>query len=477
MAEHKKTSGQETKNSGGSQPSNSAVAKRVTFALVVGVIVCAAIAGFFWVRPLLRAEKKPQKIKQTLDSTEGLVSSVLTPEQETAALKKEEIELIQELMRDFPNSDERVVLMGNLYRRNANSVEAVRFWEKALKINPRRFDVYHSIGLVAFEKGEFEKAVSLLRKALEINPEMSGVHSRIARAFLELGKYDEAIEELGKEMEISPRSPLFLLGRVFLQLKEYDKAKKYYEKVIELQPDHTHAYYGLSRVCMRLKQMDKAKEYMAIFKKLKARDMERVKHRDKAVIGLEVAPKALAALAMDAEKLYRARGNLQRAEELLKRAATLDPKNTVCLERLASLYKITNRIPEALRQFEKIRTMEPENPFCHLNIGILSIQLKRFDDAEKAFQKVIVLAPKQSFGYRYLARLYLRTNSRVPEARKLAEEAVALEATAENYFTLCWACDMNDDVASALAAIDQAIQLEPGNPKYKEIHEIIKKKN
>jgi cytochrome c-type biogenesis protein CcmH/NrfG len=52
-----------------------------------------------------------------------------------------------------------------------------------------------------------------------------------------------------------------------------------------------------------------------------------------------------------------------------------------------------------------------------------------------------------------------------------------LEATADNYFVLGWACDMNGDTASALAAIDQAIQLEPDNPKYKQIYEIIKKKN
>ena len=479
MAKHKKTGKRETKNSGCSQPSGPAAAKRAIWALVVGVIVCVAIAGFFWVRPLLRAEKKPQKTERPSNSTEGAVSSVLTPEQETAALEKEERELAQELMRDFPNSDERVVLMGDLYRRQGNSVEAVRFWEEALKMNPRRSDVCHSIGIVAFEKGEYEKSIALWRKALEINPRMSDVHSRIARVLLELGKYSEAVEELEKEIEISPRSALsnYLLGRAHLQLKEYDKAKKYYEKAIELQPDHLNAYYGLSSVCVRLKELDKAKEYMAIFKKLKARDIEGVKGRDKAVIGIAVAPKALAAMAMDAEKLYRERGDLQRAEELLKRAETLDPKNTVCLERLASLYKMSNRIPDALAQFEKIREMEPENPFCYLNIGILSTQLKRFGDAEKAFQKAIAFAPKQSFGYRYLARLYLRTNSRLTETRRLAEKAVALEATADNYFVLSWACDVNGDTASALAAIEQAIQLEPGNPKYKQIYEIIKKKN
>jgi len=177
------------------------------------------------------------------------------------------------------------------------------------------------------------------------------------------------------------------------------------------------------------------------------------------------------------EKLYRERGDLERAEALMKRVETLDPNNTKCLERLASLYQMSNRIEDALAQFEKMREIQPQNPFCYLNIGILSSQLKRFNEASKAFQQAIALAPKQSFGYRHLARLYLRTNKGLAEARRLAERAVELEATAENYFVLGWACDMNGDTASALAAIEQAVQLEPDNPKYKQIHEIIKKKN
>ncbi|MHC4535912.1 MAG: tetratricopeptide repeat protein [Planctomycetota bacterium] len=406
-------------------------------------------------------------------------ASNLTLKQKIAALEKEEMKLIQELMRDFPNSDEALVLIAELYRRHGNSIEAVKYWEKALQVNPKRFDVYRAIGLVVFEKGQNEKAVTAWKKALEINPDIRGLRNNLALALQGLGKHTEAILELENEIQISPRSTLshYLLGRAYLQLKEYDKAKKHYERVVELQPSHTQAYYGLAMVYTRLKQPNKAREYLSIFKKMKARIADFTKSRDKAEYGITVAPIALSAMAIGAEELYRARGDLQRAEELLRRAQTLDPTNTICLERLASLYQMSNRLPEALSQFEKIRKLQPKDPFCYLNIGILSHQLKRIVDAEKAFQKVIELAPKKSFGYRYLSRLYLRSNSRLAEARKLAEEAVRLEATADNYFILSWACDVHGDTASALAAIEQAMKLEPENPKYKQVYELIKKKN
>jgi len=482
MEKHKKTVERQIKNFVSSKRCASATAKFNKWPLTFCIIAYFAIAGFGGMPTYSDGDEKTKKKEPPPILTEGpepvTEPSKLTLEQEIAALEKEEMELTQELMRDFPNNDEVLTLIGDLFRRHGNSVEAVRFWEKALQVNPRRFNVYYAIGLVAFEKEQYEKAVTAWRKALEINPDIRGLRSNLARAFLGSGKYTEAVEELEKEIKNSPRSIFghYLLGRAYFQLKEYDKAKEHYEKVVELQPNHTNAYYGLSSVCARLKQPDKAKEYMAMFRKMKAKDTEFTKGRDKAAIGIAAAPKALAALSLGAEKLYRVKGDLKRAEELLKRAAELDPENTVCLERLASLYQMTNRIPEALSHFEQIREMQPNNPFCYLNIGILSTQLKRFDDAEKAFQKAVELAPKKSFGYRYLARLYLLSNSRLPEARKLAEKAVELEAIADNYFILSWVCDMNGDNASALAAIEQAIKLEPDEPKYKKIREFIKKK-
>jgi Flp pilus assembly protein TadD len=232
---------------------------------------------------------------------------------------------------------------------------------------------------------------------------------------------------------------------------------------------------------VRLKQPDKAQKYIAIFKKLKSEELdEQQMSRNPDVIGvagLTALRRGIAKTYLEAERIYRMSGDAKRVEELLIRASQLEPTNTKCMERLASLYRSTNRVPAALSQFEKMRSIQPNNPFCYLNIGILSTQLNRFGDAEKAFLKAIELAPKRSVGYRYLARLYLRANSRLAEAKKLAEKATVLETTAENYFILSWACDMNGDSASALAAIEKAMRLEPNNLRYRNAYERLKGRN
>ena len=74
------------------------------------VIVCASIAGFWGVKYFLGSDEKTQKTEPPPILTEqpepSTEPSKLTPEQEFAALEKEGMELAQELMRDFPNSDE-----------------------------------------------------------------------------------------------------------------------------------------------------------------------------------------------------------------------------------------------------------------------------------------------------------------------------------------------------------------------------------
>jgi tetratricopeptide (TPR) repeat protein len=86
---------------------------------------------------------------------------------------------------------------------------------------------------------------------------------------------------------------------------------------------------------------------------------------------------------------------------------------------------------------------------------------------------LIALTPNKSDGYRELARVYLKTNKNLPQARQLAEKAVVLEATANNYFVLSWACYSNGDFTNALTAIQHALKQDPDNKQYQILHKYI----
>jgi tetratricopeptide (TPR) repeat protein len=439
--------------------------------LVLAAVVCIGIAGFFSLKSLFGPDEKSQKTETRSDSMAGSGSSVLTQEEKITVLKTEQMQLAQQLLRDFPGSDATLALVGSIYERHGNYTEAVKFFNKALELNPNRADVYSALSWMAFINEAYEEAITNWTRALEIDANLPGLRSSIASALMRQGKHTEAIEQLEKNVKYFPDSVYshFLLGQAYLQQKDYKNAKKHYEAAVEIDQNYVHAYYGLFTACARLKQQDKAREYMAVFKKLKAEDRKDLRDRKVAFDDAISTQKSAAQIYINAGKIYQERGKLQKGIDLMERAAALEPKNTLHLTELASLYVLSERMAEALQVNKTISEIEPQDPVCFLNIGLISARLKRFDDTEEAFSKVIKLTPEESNGYRLLAQLYLETQRNLPKARELAEKLVALEATAFNYYLLGWACDMNGDTASAFSAVKRAVELDPTNPKYQQI--------
>jgi len=483
MGKHKKKSGRKASKSRPSSPLAPPAPKSHKWLLIFCLIACVVIAALWGIKSLLPGDEKTKKEQSPPilgeQSEPSTILPELTAEQEIVALKKEELELGEQVIRDFPKTEVSFLLMGNVYRNHGSSIEAEKYWTKALELNPERPDAYNGMGWTAFEKGEYEKAIAFWRKALEINPKMPAVHNSIAQTLIILGRYNEVINEAREELKVTPQSSLsyFLIGQGYLKQKEYEKAKKYYETAIELKPDYMNAYYGLITICSRLNLKDEAKKHQATFKKLKAEEKHILMDRNKAFDDLVTIRKSLAETYSDAESIYRKYGYLKEAEKLLQRTVKLDPKNTEYLMRLAFLYQSSNRLQDAFQMYQKTSEIDPNNTISRMNTGTILVQLNKFVDAEKVFQQIITSDPNFFGGYRELAQLYLKTETKLPEALKLAKTAVELEETAPNYFILSWAYDKNGDIAGALTALKRATELDPANQKYRQMYELINKRD
>jgi len=452
--------------------------KRLKWAVGSGAILGAALVVAMAAVYIGQRNSQQEQTRSPADLRESRtgapVDRALSPEQEIALLKTREMELAERVLRDLPSSGHAYILMGDLQRRLGRSAKAVEFWQKGLELSPRRIDAYHSLGTVAAEKGEFDQAITFWRKGLEIDPQTPGLHKVIGRALIDVGRYDEAAKELQEEIRLAPQSAEShcLLGDALLQQQDYERAKACYEKAIALQPKYASAYYGLSMTCAKLGQLDRSAECRTTFTQLRAGIMEDRGYGHSPANDLARTRQSMAGLSMEAAGLYGATGRTATAEELLKQATAVDPSNAAPIKKLAAFYHATGRIPDALVQCERIGRLEPNDPACHLLIGTLALQLRQADRAEAAFRRFIALAPNEAAGYRELARLYINTGQRLAEARTLAGKAVELEPVADNYFVLGQACQRANDKQAALAALQKALELAPGNREYQQMYDL-----
>jgi tetratricopeptide (TPR) repeat protein len=452
------------KPASGGQPSTSAPAPRFP-----APVSSDEMSG----HPLRPAATAPVPV-----ASQAAAGAGLSKPPATRALLEEEEAVAHRMATDFPDRPRALCLLGDVYQARGRSVEAAKYWETCLKLDQHFAQAHDRLGTLAMSKAEYEEAARRWRAAIAIDPAMAGVHGGLGRALMYLGKPAEAIPELEQEARITPQAYLnfFVLGQAYWQLNAYDKAKQNYERAAALRPDDWHVYYGLASACEKLEEADKAQQYRETFQKLKAADLHAYYVDLRTRDDLETVRRRVFEVHLGAGRAYHDAGKLPAAEEHWRRAAALAPKDTACRLELAGLYQRAGRDEEALQIYEQLRELDPASADYQLNAGVAAARLRRFETAEAAFRKAVALGPRQADAYRALATLYLKTMRNLGEARKLAETAVELQPSAANYFLLSEACDKNGDREKALATLERATRLDPGNPRYQRMYDLLKQR-
>ncbi|MDR2783737.1 MAG: tetratricopeptide repeat protein [Treponema sp.] len=97
---------------------------------------------------------------------------------------------------------------------------------RSLKQND--FDVNFNLGIVEFQKKNYEKAAQLLQSALVVNPEDAATLRYLGHAFFKLNRHKEAMTFIRQAIDIAPddKESLFVLGECYFEANQVDQALK-----------------------------------------------------------------------------------------------------------------------------------------------------------------------------------------------------------------------------------------------------------
>jgi len=82
--------------------------------------------------------------------------------------------------------------------------EAKKYYERAVKLNPKYAEAINNLGTVHYAKKNYRRAVNQYQRALKITPNSASVYSNLGTAQFARKKYKEALEAYQKAISLDP---------------------------------------------------------------------------------------------------------------------------------------------------------------------------------------------------------------------------------------------------------------------------------
>ena len=184
-------------------------------------------------------------------------------------------ELLSNLKSESDHEDpEAMYLLGSIALKEGSKVEADFTAARLLKLFPRDSRGYSLTGEIAHSKGEFEQALKWFEKALKLAPGDFSILVRLAGIEMELGNFEEARGIAGKVHALSWKHPNRKLmayhlsgelasaeGKLLSARREYELALLYAPKDGEIHYRLGQVHESLENSREALRQYFKARKY------------------------------------------------------------------------------------------------------------------------------------------------------------------------------------------------------------------------
>jgi serine/threonine protein kinase/tetratricopeptide (TPR) repeat protein len=154
---------------------------------------------------------------------------------EAAAARDDEryLEGLRQIAKYYPEDKEVFLWLGSYYQEEQQFEEAVRYYNKAIEIDPLYKLVYNMLAYVYYYIEDFDKSILAINKYISLAPDEANPYDTRADLYAYNGKIDQAIESYKKALKIKPDfyASLGKLGHSYLFKREYAKAESCYKEL------------------------------------------------------------------------------------------------------------------------------------------------------------------------------------------------------------------------------------------------------
>jgi protein O-mannosyl-transferase len=147
-------------------------------------------------------------------------------------------------LKKSPNKPRPLSNYGKALADAGQAAEALKYYDKAIKLNPHFYAAYCNRGAAYDALGKYNLAIRDFDRAIEINPTYAKAYSNRGTEYGELGNYKQAIGDFDKAIEINPAYAAAYSNRGAIRhlLGNYNAAIGDFSKAIDINPKYAEAY-------------------------------------------------------------------------------------------------------------------------------------------------------------------------------------------------------------------------------------------
>jgi len=168
-------------------------------------------------------------------------------------------------MKHNPRDAIAYINYGVLLVNKGDDLNAVPYLQKAMKLNPNLIIAYLQLGLIESRRGNGDEAIKLIEKAFKIDQNDLGVRSTFGKILLNQGRVDEAIQHF---LFVVKRDPDNIPDRLSLA-QAYEEAglsngaMTEYETLKEmLHKNKGYVYYRIAGIYSKQKKFKECEDYL-----------------------------------------------------------------------------------------------------------------------------------------------------------------------------------------------------------------------
>ena len=271
---------------------------------------------------------------------------------------------------ESPTSVQSKIKSGRELAKQGRLEEALAEFEMALKLDPNSAAVRLGLGALKARLERWDDALKEFKEVLRLDPMNVQGHLRAARVLLSKKEVDKAHEYAESALRIEPEAPLvhFLLGHIDIARGNWTKAKEHFSKALAINPRLVRARIQMALVLRKegklpeaLNQLnaavriepdnDKVHDFLGKLH-LARKDFTGAREAfDRAIALRPESEKNNAETLFGLAEALIANGELNRAEETLRKLPSRIEARSGLHKLWADLYQQRGLYPEAVEEY------------------------------------------------------------------------------------------------------------------------------